>query len=216
MDFGLAKLVSDRPAGTEASTDVMLTEAGTVMGTPPYMSPEQVRGEPLDTRSDLFSFGALLYEMVAGRQPFAAKSRAAEFSAVLTGEPLPLVRFSPQAPEELERIVKKALAKDREQRYQTARDMLIDLRRLKQRQEFQSAGAPAAATPPAWRKSTVLLGSGVLIAVAAGAYLVTSVRARSHAEQSPPQRALSRLTFDAGLQERAGVVARWALPRVQF
>ena len=127
MDFGLAKLVLNTATDTEASTDLMITDSETVVGTAPYMSPEQVRGDAIDTRSDLFSFGALLYEAVSGRKPFAAESRAATFSAVLTREPLPLVRFSPQAPEELERIVAKALAKDREQRYQSAKDLFIDL-----------------------------------------------------------------------------------------
>jgi Tol biopolymer transport system component/tRNA A-37 threonylcarbamoyl transferase component Bud32 len=215
MDFGLAKLALDTATDTEASTDLMLTDSGTVVGTAPYMSPEQVRGEALDTRSDLFSFGALLYEAVSGRQPFAAESRAATFSAVLTREPLPLVRFSPQAPEELERIVAKALAKDREQRYQSAKDLFIDLRRLKQRQEFQSAGLSAAQSETTagrvassaahtgggvTRHKTAAMLGGVLIAVAAVVYLYSVIRQRPQAEQPPPQRVLSRLTFDAGLQ----------------
>jgi tRNA A-37 threonylcarbamoyl transferase component Bud32 len=215
MDFGLAKLVLDTATDTEASTDLMLTDSGTVVGTAPYMSPEQVRGDALDTRSDLFSFGALLYEAVSGRKPFAAESRAATFSAVLTREPLPLVRFSPQAPEELERIVAKALAKDREQRYQSAKDLFIDLRRLKQRQEFQSAGLSAAQSETTagrvassaahtgggvTRHKTAAMLGGVLIAVAAVVYLDSVIRQRPQAEQPPPQRVLSRLTFDAGLQ----------------
>jgi tRNA A-37 threonylcarbamoyl transferase component Bud32 len=215
MDFGLAKLVPDTATDTEASTDLMITDSGTVVGTAPYMSPEQVRGEALDTRSDLFSFGALLYEAVSGRQPFVAESRAATFSAVLTREPLPLVRFSPQAPEELERIVAKALAKDREQRYQNAKDLFIDLRRLKQRQEFQSAGLSAAQSETTagrvassaahtgggvTRLKTAAMLGGILIAVAAVVYLYSVIRQRPQAEQPPPQRVLSRLTFDAGLQ----------------
>jgi len=128
MDFGLAKLVAD---DAQPETESMLTGAGTVLGTVPYMSPEQVRGEPLDARSDLFSFGAVLYEMIAGTQPFAAGSPADTISAILTRETMPLARYSPQVPGEVERIVGKALAKNREERYQTAKDLLIDLRRLK-------------------------------------------------------------------------------------
>jgi len=96
----------------------------------PYMSPEQVRGESLDSRSDLFSFGAVLYEMVCGRQPFTAETAAATFSAILTRDPAMLARYSAGSPPELQRIVSKALAKSREERYQSSKDLLIDLRRL--------------------------------------------------------------------------------------
>src|SRR5580765_1493697 len=118
MDFGLAKLVAD---DAQPETESMLTGAGAVLGTVPYMSPEQVRGEPLDARSDLFSFGTVLYEMIAGTQPFAAGSPADTISAILTRETMPLARYSPQVPGEVERIVGKALAKNREERYQTAK-----------------------------------------------------------------------------------------------
>jgi serine/threonine protein kinase/sugar lactone lactonase YvrE len=139
LDFGLAKLVRDRsPLQSEAETASLLTESGAIVGTVPYMSPEQVRGEELDARSDIFSFGVVLYEMVTGRRPFSADSAAATFSAILTHIALPLARYSPEAPAELERIVSKALAKDREERYQTAKDLFIDLRRLKQRQEIDA------------------------------------------------------------------------------
>src|SRR5712692_2208797 len=139
MDFGLAKIIQDDGRlESEASTRSLLTESGMIVGTVPYMSPEQVRGEELDTRSDIFSFGAVLYEMVTGRRPFSADSAAATFSAILTRAALPLARYSPEAPAELERIVAKALAKDREERYQTARDLFIDLRKLKQRQEIDA------------------------------------------------------------------------------
>ena len=92
------------------------------------MSPEQVRGEPLDARTDLFSAGVVLYELVTGHQPFAAPSSAGTLSAILTEEPQPLGRYSKDATPELERIVTKALRKDKEARYQTAKDLLIDLR----------------------------------------------------------------------------------------
>lgn len=205
MDFGLVKFVEDTTADTAASTGLMLTDSGTIIGTAPYMSPEQVRGDTLDARTDLFSFGVLIYEMVAGRQPFAAASMAATFSAVLTQEPLPLVRFSPQAPEELERIVAKALVKDREQRYQSAKDLLIDLRRLKQRQEFQaasSAGNASAGSPRGGnvrRKTAAILGIAAL-AAAAVAFLYFWAGQKPETGQSAPQRVLSRLTFHAGLQ----------------
>jgi serine/threonine protein kinase/tetratricopeptide (TPR) repeat protein len=138
MDFGLAKVVKERSLTvSESETESLLTEPGTIVGTVPYMSPEQVRGETLDSRSDMFSFGAVLYEMVSGRLPFAAESAAATFSAILTHHQQPLARYSTEVPAELERIVSKALAKDREDRYQSARDLLIDLRSLKHHLEFQ-------------------------------------------------------------------------------
>ena len=138
MDFGLAKVVKERSLiVSEVETESLVTEPGTIIGTVPYMSPEQVRGESLDSRSDMFSFGAVLYEMVSGRQPFAAESAAASFSAILTHHQQPLARYSTEVPAELERIVSKALDKDREERYQSARDLLIDLRSLKHHFEFQ-------------------------------------------------------------------------------
>ena len=94
------------------------------------MSPEQLRGEPLDARSDLFSFGVTLYEMVSGQPPFTAANSASLMSAILTEDPHPLARYARDTPPELERIVSKAMRKDRDSRYQTAKDLLIDVRTL--------------------------------------------------------------------------------------
>ncbi|MEK6324039.1 MAG: protein kinase [Acidobacteriota bacterium] len=139
LDFGLAKIVQQKSlADSAAETDSLLTEPGMIIGTVPYMSPEQVRGETLDARSDIFSFGAVVYEMVSGHQPFAAESAAATISTILTKEPPPLARYSREVPGELERIVSKALRKDREQRYQTAKDLLIDLKSLRDHLEFEA------------------------------------------------------------------------------
>jgi serine/threonine-protein kinase len=132
MDFGLAKMVGSGELIDLEKTQSLMTEPGVIMGTVPYMSPEQLRGEMLDARSDIFSFGAVLYEVVTGTQPFASANSAATISTILTKEPAPLARYSREAPAELERIVCKALRKDREQRYQTARDLLIDLKSLSQ------------------------------------------------------------------------------------
>ena len=131
MDFGLAKVVQESGRiDTEAETQTMLTAPDMILGTVPYMSPEQVKGEKLDARTDIFSFGVVLYEMLCGRQPFASESAAATASAILTREPSPVVRFAPAAPEELQRIVRKGLEKDRERRYQTMRDVATDLHNL--------------------------------------------------------------------------------------
>ena len=139
MDFGLAKLIQDEVSQeTQAPTKSMLTEPGMVIGTVPYMSPEQVNGKELDARSDIFSFGAVIYEMITGRQPFAGETAAATASAILTREPPPLSRLAPEAPSEIERIVRKCLEKDRENRYQSTPELLIDLRNLKRQSEANS------------------------------------------------------------------------------
>lgn len=125
LDFGLAKL----PKTTDSFASVGETESlpGIVMGTAPYMSPEQVRGESLDPRSDVFSFGIVLYEILTGQRPFLAKSTAELFSAILTHEPMKLTQCSPDLPPELERIVSRCLNKDRVGRYPSARQLLEDL-----------------------------------------------------------------------------------------
>ena len=131
LDFGLAKMAPDQALmESEAETATLLTAPGMILGTVPYMSPEQLRGEQLDPRSDIFSFGALLYEMVTGRQAFAAESQASTLSAILTRDPPPLARYASDAPDELQRIVRKCLEKDRGRRYQSARELVIDLGHL--------------------------------------------------------------------------------------
>jgi eukaryotic-like serine/threonine-protein kinase len=136
LDFGLAKLV---PAG--ASVDVskmptatageLLTNPGTTMGTMAYMSPEQARGEELDTRTDLFSFGAALYEMTTGRMAFSGNTAAIVLEAILNRAPVPLARVKPELPPKLDEIINKALEKDRKLRYQSAAEIRTDLQRLK-------------------------------------------------------------------------------------
>jgi len=135
MDFGLAKVTrdaspsdsSERP--TEAAPD--LTSAGTVMGTVAYMSPEQVRGETLDERTDLFSLGLILYEMATGRQAFAGNTTGVVFEGILNREPPVPSESNLEVPARLDEIVARALEKDREVRYQTAKDLLADLKRLR-------------------------------------------------------------------------------------
>ena len=125
LDFGLAKLTEPQTAKSEASTLVQ-TDPGVVMGTAQYLSPEQARGLEVDARSDIFSLGAVLYEMIASRTPFEGTTKSEVVAAILEREPQPLARFARDVPGELERIVTKALAKDREERYQTVKDLLVD------------------------------------------------------------------------------------------
>jgi len=141
LDFGLAKLTG--PAGSttdsEAATRAMVnTGAGTVIGTANYMSPEQAKGTKVDARSDLWSLGAVLYEMVTRHVPFAGETPTETISLILQKEPPPVTSYAHEVPAELDRIITKALTKDREQRYQTAKDLLIDLRNLKRKLEVDA------------------------------------------------------------------------------
>jgi eukaryotic-like serine/threonine-protein kinase len=139
VDFGLAKLAEQQtPALDSEAPTIFTTDPGTIMGSVSYMSPEQTRGKPVDTRSDIFSLGVVIYEMVAGSSPFEGETPSDVIASILRTEPLPLAHYSPDIPAELERIVAKALAKDKEERYQTAQDLLIDLKRLKQPQKIEA------------------------------------------------------------------------------
>ncbi len=147
LDFGLAKLVSKNlgetvTAGTVPNdTDPNSTSPGSALGTVAYMSPEQVRGENLDARSDLFSFGMVLYEMATGRQAFTGNTSGVIFAAILEREPLPPTRVVPDLSVDLERVITKALEKDPKLRYQHAADLRSDLQRLKRDTDSGRAGS---------------------------------------------------------------------------
>ncbi|HUG43860.1 MAG TPA: protein kinase [Acidobacteriota bacterium] len=150
LDFGLAKLEIERPDFADDSETAIelhnLTLPGTAMGTVSYMSPEQARGQATDARTDLFSFGAVLYQMATGVLPFQGDTSAVVFDAILNKEPVPAVRYNPALPPELQRVIGKALEKDRDLRYQRAGDLKADLMRLKR--DLDSGDRPAAAARP--------------------------------------------------------------------
>lgn len=184
LDFGLAKLTEakDSATDTEAQTRAMVnTGAGTVMGTANYMSPEQAKGIHVDERSDLWSLGAMLYEMTSGHLPFAGETPTETISLILQKEPPPLTRYSNEVPDELERIVSKSLTKDREERYQIAKDLLIDLRHLKRKIEVD---AEIDRTVPPEIRAAVSTHSHTGASTASGAMPTASVSAEQRRASS--------------------------------
>ena len=158
LDFGLAKATAaGSPSGRSASLNTLsaptvgeahLTSPGTALGTVAYMSPEQVRAKELDARSDLFSFGVVLYEMATGMLPFRGDSSGVISEAILNRAPVPPVRLNPECPPELERIINKALEKDRDLRYQVASEMRADLKRLKRETDSGRSSATISSVEP--------------------------------------------------------------------
>src|SRR6202047_140469 len=186
LDFGLAKQTTASRVAEGVGVSMMATQAteefltspGTALGTVAYMSPEQARGEELDARTDLFSFGAVLYQMAAGRQGFSGATTAVIHDAILNRPVIPASKLNPQTPPELERVIDKALEKDRKFRYQTASDVRADLKRLKR--DTTSGSAPlATALPSTNRKAIYSVASALLVIVlAAGAYFWSNNRSR--------------------------------------
>jgi serine/threonine protein kinase/outer membrane protein assembly factor BamD (BamD/ComL family) len=157
LDFGLAKLTTPaNDSATQLTTALMATRQGTTVGTIAYMSPEQARGEDLDARSDLFSFGLVLYEMATGTRTFQGTTSAVVFDAILNRDPAPPVSLNANVPASLERIIARALEKDRALRYQSAADMRADLLEVKRERErttllSSSAAASGASASQSWR-----------------------------------------------------------------
>ena len=191
LDFGLAKIavpgVGANPSATVTAVELeALTRRGAAIGTVPYMSPEQVRGEELDARTDLFSFGAVLYGMATGVQPFRGDTSALIAEAILNRAPVAPVRLNPDVPPKLEEIITKTLDKDKRLRYQSAADIRTDLQRLKRDTESRASSLLLEATsPPVGRKKRWPLYSAaaiVAVALVAGALLLHNRRAAALTE----------------------------------
>lgn len=204
LDFGLAKVRASSAAAveTEAATEA-LTRAGQVFGTVPYMAPEQLRGERVDARADIFSFGAMLYEMAAGRRPFAGTSAADVVSAILKESPPPLEAIRPGLPAAFSRIVRRCLEKDPRQRVQSATDLCHELEDLgEERRTGAAVGATGAAAPapaPAARRGLRLAAAAGIVALVAAtaALLIGRLRPSAPPASGPASiRTLAVLPFD--------------------
>jgi len=205
LDFGLAKVGTPKSAtGNEptlATAEVdpdHLTSPGTAIGTIAYMSPEQVRAKELDARTDLFSFGAVLYEMCTGTLPFRGESTGVVFDAILNRPPLPPLRQNPDLPPRLGEIINKALEKDRNLRYQHASEIRTDLQRLKRDTESARGEVAQAATRPWWRSPWRVLAAACGIAVVA---VLLVIGTRWKGSGTALHTTLSQVTFAGGIEE---------------
>jgi serine/threonine protein kinase len=197
-DFGLAKrvILDSTPIGDSPTISNPITERGTIVGTVAYMSPEQAQDQGIDARSDIFSFGIVLYEMATGRRAFPGESKATIIGEILHKEPEPIRQSNPQIPEELQRIVGKTLEKDREDRYQTAHELTVDLRRLLKK-ETERSQTGLAVEPPKHEKSRKWMWMGAALVV--GAATLVAFIGRSRPADSAPL-PMEQVTFSSEIK----------------
>ena len=219
LDFGLAKvsLKSESVAMSAPTIDAEehLTSPGSALGTVDYMSPEQVRGKELDARTDLFSFGAVLYEMATGALPFRGESSGVIFKAILDGAPVAPVRLNPDLPAELERIVKKCLEKDRNLRYQHASDVRTDLQRLKRDTDTGKSAAVTESAPVSLKRRLQWGAAGavgVIAAIVIALFLWQSRHPQASRLDSVSSKAIAVLPFQNAGSDKDTDFLRLALP----
>jgi serine/threonine protein kinase len=218
LDFGLAKLIGQQAVAVNAESAAragVLTDTAAVIGTVGYMSPEQARGLAVDARTDIWSLGVVLYEMVTKRAPFKGETPSHVIVSILEQEPPPLTDYLPELPVRLQEIISKALCKNREERYPAVKDLLMDLTSLRQQQDFDASIQAVARTSRSGVRTTsnakylvtsikrhrtgaALALVALVVAVLAGFYYVPRTHQASQIGNQPPS--LSRLTFDQGLQ----------------
>jgi eukaryotic-like serine/threonine-protein kinase len=205
LDFGLAKLTdagSFDPVTDHVTTETaaaggrLQTEAGTILGTTAYMSPEQAEGQTADARSDVFSFGAVLYEMVTGRRAFQGETKMSTLAAILAREPEPPSRLIPELPRDLDKVIARCLRKSPDRRWQSMADLKIALEDLREESESGSLAVPKVSAPARWRMQPALVAA-TIAAVAASALAFSAWRWISRIPlNSSPRPSLTRLTSD--------------------
>jgi Tol biopolymer transport system component/predicted Ser/Thr protein kinase len=197
-DFGLAKrvIMGGTPAGDAATISASITERGAIVGTVAYMSPEQTQDKEIDARSDIFSFGIVLYEMATGKQAFPGESAATIIGEILHKEPKPIRELNPLMPEELQRIAVKTLEKDREDRYQTTHELMVDLRRLMKKEPERSQAGQGADRPKAAKTSQKWIWTGCAAVAAVCVAALHALFGRERPVDAAPL-AMEQITFSA-------------------
>ena len=201
LDFGVAKLRTESAAGAAEATRAALTDAGVMVGTSGYMSPEQARGLATDQRTDIFSVGCVLYECVTGSKAFDAPSAVERMNRVISADPAPVIERAPNAPSDLIRIVRKCLAKDPDERYQTMKDLAIDLRDVRRQLETAAAAVVSPPTVVVARSRGPLVWAVVAIAVVVGGVFLYERRLTAPATDgaaSSGRSSIDRLTTTGG------------------
>jgi eukaryotic-like serine/threonine-protein kinase len=224
LDFGLAKVALPASSASQvaaqntqtatALAEEHLTSPGTTLGTVAYMSPEQVRAKELDARTDLFSFGAVLYEMATGTLPFRGESSGVIFKAILDAAPTPAVRLNPDLSAELERIINKCLEKDRHLRYQHASEMRADLQRLKRDTDSDKSAAVTESAPGSRKRRLRLVAAavGVVVAIVVALFLWRSTHPAVPLVDSAKPKAIAVLPFQNVGSDKETDFLRLALP----
>ncbi len=209
VDFGVAKLiehtgfasVGDTLSTQSVRSGDLQTAQGTILGTAAYMSPEQAEGKPADARSDVFSFGAVLYEMITGRRAFRGDTKISTLAAILTRDPEPPSRAVPELPRDLEKLIARCLRKDPDRRWQSMADLKVALEEVLEEYTARDVTSPPIVASRRWRWAVAASAALVLVAV----LIVFNWRAREAPAQPPPRPSLTKLTSDVGWTDHPAI-----------